>query len=72
MTMEAAPLLPVPERMTGVGGPLAPVHRGQQEPLVERVRGRVSGFGEHGAGAHHDPRGQLDRTDQDIGGACDE
>src|SRR6185437_9783174 len=65
-------LLAVPERMLGIGGPRASVYRRQQERLVERVRSRVGGLGEHRARADEEPGHQLDDTDEYVGGARDD
>jgi hypothetical protein len=58
--------LAVSERVAGIGGPLAPVHRRQQERLVEGVGGRVRGLGQHGTRAGEKPSRQLDDADEDI------
>jgi hypothetical protein len=66
------PFLAVTERVTLVGGPFAAMHGGQQERLVEGVRRRVGRLGQHGTGADHDARRELDRPDRDVRGARDE
>ena len=66
------PLLAIAERMPGVGRAFAPAQGCQQESLIEGVRRRVRGFGEHGAGANQDPGRELDRPDEDVRCASDE
>src|SRR5262249_23656245 len=65
-------LLAVPQRVLGADGTRAFAQRGEQEHLVERVRGGVGGLRERGAGAHQEPGDELDGADEEVRGARDE